>query len=795
MDRNQIRLGVESIRAAWQWKLSRCLCYALLAFLSVKFLAWVVLPIPLFATPYSYVLLSKEKKLLAARIAIDEQWRFPCCIPIPRKYKQALLAFEDRRFYWHPGIDPIAIARAFLLNIRRGRIVSGGSTLTMQMVRLWQRNPKRTFLAKLLEMCLSLLVELRFSKEEIMQLYMTHAPFGGNIVGLETAAWRYFRRSPETLSWAESALLAVLPNSPALIHPGRNRVTLRKKRNRLLRVLQERGILGKTDLQLALVEPLPEKPVPLPRLAPHLLDTLILQGNASENKQLSRFTSTTKFYLQQKVDGIVNRHGERLAAQRIGNAAALVVNNRSGEILAYIGNRRAGSSGASGLAVDLIHRPRSTGSILKPFLFAAMLKDGEILSETLVPDVPVRYRGFKPNNYDRKFRGAIPAKLALARSLNIPAVHMLHQYGVQRFYAVLQSSGMTSLFRSYDEYGLSLVLGGAEGLLFDITQMYANLAAEAKGRKRMHLHWLAGQSRTKIIEKSFGTAAAYLTLDALLEVTRPNLDHFWRNFRSSKKIAWKTGTSYGLRDAWAIGVTPKYTVGVWAGNANGEGVAGLSGVSSAAPILFDIFRILDDSSWFATPWKQLTEFQVCKDNGLLPSAPCELQRVLAPLGVSFTRQSTQHKLLHLDKERKWQVHADCENTTNMRHETWFVLPPVQAFYYKKFHPEYKSPPPFRPDCRRETTQPITLIYPTATSKILIPRNLKGELDAAVLQAVHVIPDTEIFWHLNDTYVGKTKTFHQISIQPKAGTYKLTLVDEHGNRLERSFEVLDIERKN
>ena len=177
------------------------------------------LPKPLFSTPYSYILLSQEKRLLAAKIARDQQWRFPCCSKTPAKYKQALLAFEDRRFYWHPGVDPVAIARALLSNIRKGRIVSGGSTLTMQTIRLWQRNPKRTLLQKLLEILLSFLLELRYGKEEIIQLYTTHAPFGGNIVGLETAAWRYFNRSPENLSWAESALLAVLPNSPAMIHP------------------------------------------------------------------------------------------------------------------------------------------------------------------------------------------------------------------------------------------------------------------------------------------------------------------------------------------------------------------------------------------------------------------------------------------------------------------------------------------------------------------------------------------------------------------------------------------------
>ena len=430
------------------------------------------LPDPLFDAPLSSILEARDGSLLGARIASDGQWRFPGRDTLPEKYAAAAIAFEDKRFRWHPGVDPLALARAAWTNLRAGKVVSGGSTITMQVIRMARGSPPRTYREKLVEAALALRLELGTGKDEVLALYAANAPFGGNVVGLEAAAWRYFGRGPADLSWAEAAMLAIIPNNPGAVHLGRNRAALLDKRNRLLRRLKEEGRIGGTELELALLEPLPEAPRPLPQGAPHLLQTLTSEDGGAGR----RYGSALDPSLQRLVEDIVARQSRSLASLRIRHLAALVIDNRSFEVLAYVGNSRWAVGEGTGHAIDLIHRPRSTGSILKPLLFARMLDAGEILPETLVPDIPSHFAGYAPENYDREFRGAVPARAALARSLNVPAVWMLRRHGVDRFYDFLRAMGMTTLHRPPGDYGLTLVLGGAEGTLWDIASMYARLA-------------------------------------------------------------------------------------------------------------------------------------------------------------------------------------------------------------------------------------------------------------------------------------------------------------------------------
>ncbi len=756
---------------------------------------WRCLPDPLFTDPVSSILVSREGDLLGAQIATDEQWRFPPLAKVPEKFKRALVIYEDKRFYFHPGIDLLALARALYLNVSHRRIVSGGSTISMQVIRLARKNPERTYLEKLIEMILALRLELRHTKEEILALYVNHAPFGGNVVGLEAAAWRYFGRGPDKLSWAEACMLAVLPNSPALIHPGRNRVQLEKKREQLLKQLHEAGALSDLELKLALLEPLPEEPRPLPREAPHLLETLL----AEHRDGFRRFESTLSKPLQIATQEIVARHSRALRLKGINNAAALVIDNRTFEVLAYVGNSEWSLTEETGYAVDIIRRPRSTGSILKPLLFAVMVQSGELLPRTLVPDLPTQYAGYMPENYDHTYRGAVPARVALARSLNVPAVRMLKRHGIDRFYDFLQHMGMTTLRRSPEEYGLTLVLGGAEGTLWDLGAMYANLAYIAK---RAFAGPTATYRQPKILVRDraatdrlveISPAAAWLTLDALVEVTRPGAEGYWKNFSSSQKIAWKTGTSYGLRDGWAIGSTAKYTVGVWAGNASGEGRPELTGVGAAAPILFDIFDRLDPADWFAMPRRQMKQVEVCKDDGYLASGGCETAEQWVPRESHFDRVSPYHRLVHLDRTGAWRVHGRCESVANMRHRSWFVLPPGQEFYYRRYHADYRPLPAYRKDCRGladdDAKGPIAFLYPNVGTRLYIPIDLAEKRGRTVFEAVHRDPDATLFWHLDDRYIGATKTFHERAIDIGPGIHYVTVVDQRGNRLARRFEVL------
>ncbi|MDD5393197.1 MAG: penicillin-binding protein 1C [Thiothrix sp.] len=766
--------------------------------LLVAFVGWwyfYSLPTTLFATTHSHLLLDRNGRLLSAHIAADGQWRFPELESVPDKFATALIQFEDKRFQQHSGVDFLALARATYDNLREQRIVSGASTLSMQVIRLSRGNPPRTLTEKGVELLRAWRLESRYSKDEILKRYASHAPFGGNVVGLEAAAWRYFARSPEQLSWAESAMLAVLPNNPALIHPGRNRERLLAKRNRLLNQLFTQNVLSKLEYELAVAEPLPEAPHLLPRLVPHLLDTL-----AAQHPDGQRFRTTLDANLQQQLNTLAQRSGEQLALEGVQNLAILVLDNRTFEVMAYVGNRPDMAYNVEqGHAIDMIQRPRSTGSTLKPLLFADMIEQGLILPDSLVADVPVNYSGFSPQNYNRHYHGAVSAREALARSLNIPMVNLLSVRGVEPFLMQLRQLGFSHLTRSARDYGLSLILGGAEASLWDLSVAYANLANRAaQDQQHQQTFWqqgrmlLADNANTQQIA-TLSTASAWLTIDSLLEVARPGDDGYWEKFSSSRKVAWKTGTSYGQRDAWAIGTTPDYTVGVWVGNAAGEGRAGLTGTQSAAPILFNTFSLLPSNrGWFQRPDWQMSKVEVCRDDGYLSNGACETKTVYMPLSSHFARITPYHQRIHLDASGQWRVTSDCEAVANMQTRNWFVLPPDQADYYQQFHADYLPLPPWRADCQSDIDSQqdaLTLVYPQDHTQIYLPRELDGKLGQTIFRAVPSRPETLLYWHLDNQFIGTTQTFHQQAVQPAAGKHRLTVVDEAGNRVEREFEVL------
>jgi len=330
------------------------------------------------------VLLDRQGALLGATVATDGQWRFPGNDRIPEKFATCLLQFEDRHFYEHWGVRPQSLVRALRQNAAAGHTVSGGSTITMQVARMSRGEKQRSYAAKLIEALLALRIETRCSKSEILSLYTDNAPFGGNVVGLEAAAWRWFGRSPEQLTWAESATLAVLPNAPSAIYPGKGQTALLAKRDRVLGRLLEIGTIDSMEWTLARQEPLPGKPLPLPQLAPHLLTTLMAQGNTGQ-----RVRTTLDGELQRRAAENCDRYSARLVANEVHNAAALIIDVPTGEVRAYIGNLGTASADHAP-KVDIVRAQRSTGSLLKPFLYADMLQSGELLPDMLIADVPTQ---------------------------------------------------------------------------------------------------------------------------------------------------------------------------------------------------------------------------------------------------------------------------------------------------------------------------------------------------------------------------------------------------------------------
>ena len=546
--------------------------------ISVLLAGWLCcLPRDLFkGISYATVVTDRGGELLGARIADDQQWRFPPCDTVPFRCATAIVQFEDRHFYRHPGVDPGALVRAAVSNLRAGHVVSGGSTITMQVIRLSRRR-ERTFWQKVVEAVQATRLELRYPKKRILALYASHAPFGGNVVGLEAAAWRYFGRPADQLSWAESATLAILPNTPSSIHPGKGRDKLLEKRNRLLEKLHKRGYIDAGTLEDALEEPLPDAPYPLPSLARHWVEA---------QPRGERTRSCIDIHLQRQAEAVADRWSDELDRGGIADLAAVILDIRTGETVAYIGNTSP-LRARTGSDVDIARAPRSTGSILKPFLYCAALQEGVILPRTLLADTPVNLNGFTPENFDRQFHGAVPAAEALARSLNVPAVHLLRRYGAPRFLDILREAGLSTLNRDASDYGLSLILGGGEGALLDITRAYAGMVRRYEGL----------ETDSPFRDRT----ALWYTFEALKEVNRPD-EIDWKLIRSVRKAAWKTGTSYGSRDAWAVGVTPDYAVGVWCGNADGHGVAGMTGAKTAGPVLFELLGLLPASAeWFDEP--------------------------------------------------------------------------------------------------------------------------------------------------------------------------------------------------
>lgn len=693
------------------------------------FLAWwCCLPRNLFpGVSYCTVVESAEGELLGARIAADGQWRFPPAdtAAVPARYATALVQFEDRAFWWHPGVNPLALLRAARDNARSGHVVSGGSTLSMQVIRL-SRQKERTLWQKAIEAVQATRLELRYSKHEILALYAAHAPYGGNVVGLEAAAWRYFGRPAAELSWAEAATLAVLPNAPSTLHLSRGRESLLEKRNRLLKRLLEHRDIGLETYEAALEEPLPEAPLPLPQLAPHYV---------AHCPDGVRTRTPLRYSLQKAVREVTDRRSNDLAKEDVADLAALVVDNASGDVIAYVGNASADRE-RPGAQVDIAAAPRSTGSILKPFLYEAALEEGIILPRTLLPDIPVNLGGFAPQNFDRQFYGAVPAAEALARSLNVPAVFLLRQFGVAKFHILQQEAGLTTLTADAGHYGLSLILGGGEGRLDEITRAYSHFCQTP-------------------------SLSVWYTLEALKEVNRPDeLD--WRLIRSVRKAAWKTGTSYGFRDAWAVGMTPRYTIGVWAGNADGHGVPGLTGARTAGPVLFDILNLLPaDDSWFPNPGggDDAVWAQVCPLSGMLAGPDCpESETILIPAAGLESEACPYHR------------------------DGDFVLPPAMEWFYKPHHPEYIG-------ARKSNTErAVEFIYPASGTTLSLPRQLDGTVEGVVFRAAHHRPDATLWWHLDQTYVGETRFLHQLRLAPEPGPHTLTVVDQQGNTASIRFEV-------
>lgn len=665
-----------------------------------------------------------------------------------------------------------------------------------------QHNNKRSLWNKIKESILAVRLQCSYRKKTVLALYASNAPFGSNVVGLDAASWRYYGRSAAKLSWGEMAALAVLPNAPSLVHPGKNRDLLLKKRNGLLDKLLEAGKIDKSTCELSKLESLPGAPLALPQDAPHLLQKFKKENSKGEG--LTKIVTTLNGDLQRNVSTIVQQHQQVLKGNGINNACALVLDVETGNVLAYVGNIRDRANKEMESDVDVIAAQRSPGSALKPILYAAMLSDGLILPNSIVADIPVQIGNYAPKNFDLGYDGAVPASKALARSLNIPAVKLLQQYKYQRFYETLQQCGITTLNRTADTYGLSLILGGCEVTMWDLAGVYASMARAVNHQQKNHGIMDANDFHAPVyknistVEKAatknipLDATSIWFTFQAMKEVMRPGEEGLWQQFTSSQTIAWKTGTSFGFRDGWAIGVTPKNVVAVWVGNTDGEGRPGLIGVQTAAPIMFDIFRLLPETKFFPKPVFNYSYVPVCRQSGYRANIDCpDVDTLFMPPNGERVPLCQYHKIINLDATGKFRVTQQCESPTMMQHKSWFILSPAMEYYYKQKNADYKLLPPFKTGCEfAETSKAIEIIYPQPDAKIYVPLEVNGERGKTIFTAAHRRASAKIFWSLDDNFVTTTQNFHQVALNPSPGVHIITLVDEDGVSVSRRFTVLE-----
>ena len=743
------------------------------------------LPRPLFAPDYSTLILDRDGQLLRAFLNDGQQWCFPpdTSLAVPARLRTAVLHFEDRYFDQHPGVNPFSLGRALYQNIAAGEIKSGASTITMQVARLMRPGP-RTYINKAFETFLALKIELYYTKDEILRLYLDHAPYGGNIVGYQAATRKYFRKQPDQLTWSEAATLAVLPNAPGIVSPTVDPQRLVQKRDRLLNSLQQAGYFDAETLHLARTEPIPTHAFPYPVWAPHLSRSL------KRSRQGHRIRTTIDVHLQQELEALVGRHLGYLDHEGIGNGAALLVETGSGRVRAYVGSGDFFDHEHQG-QVDGVRAPRSSGSLLKPFLYALSMDDGLILPQTLIEDVPIFYHGFSPRNADERYNGLVRAEKALVRSLNVPAVQLLRRYGVFNFYCFLRDAGISTLMRSADDYGLPLILGGAEVTLWDMARLFRGLA---HGGRIEPLRCLQEQTEPTEPTPLISPGAAYLVLEALRNVQRPGVEYYWHQYQDQWPLAWKTGTSYGQRDAWAVGVSPTWTIAVWIGNFSGEGNAALSGAQAAGPLLFDIFNRVPktlDQVWFARPAADLTTATLCLDSGhpVNPHCPHSTQALMPRHGRPVNR-CPYHRSIVLNSAGTHQVCSLCWMPGDHRRVRQTVYPAGVAQYLRERGQVLHDPPPHKADCPVQSeARPLQVLYPTPDARLQAGRDFDGKRQKIVLRAAHTDRERALFWYVNRRFLGRTVNQHRLAVSLEPGPHALEVVDAHGFRDRTRFYVV------
>ncbi|HUM48257.1 MAG TPA: penicillin-binding protein 1C, partial [Chitinophagales bacterium] len=733
--------------------------------------------------PYSQIITASDGSVLHAFLSSDEKWRMKTELnEITPTLKKAIIYKEDKYFYFHPGVNPVAILRAMVNNLLQSKKTSGASTITMQVARML--DPKaRTYLNKLTEIFRAFQLELYYSKDEILQLYLNLVPYGSNIEGVKSASLIYFQQSPDYMSLAQTVALTIIPNRPSSLVIGKDNALIVQERNKWLYRFAADEIFPQEEIEDALLEPLDDTRHNVPRLAPHLSLRLV-----KSHRTDAIIHSNIDKMKQEKAENIAFNYIQRIHYMGITNCAVLVISNQHNRVEVYCGAADFYNAEDHG-QVDGVRAIRSPGSTLKPFLYALGFDKGMITPKSVIADVPVNFRGYMPENYDKKFRGNITVEAALANSLNVPAVKMLDQLGVNNFVSQMKLAGFNQVAADENKLGLSAVLGGCGVKLEELTNLYSTLANEGIFRK---LVWTK-EENPKDSFQLLSPGAAFMTTEILTQHLRPDLPNNYESSMHLPKVAWKTGTSYGRRDAWSIGYNKEYTIGVWVGNFSGNGIPELTGADIATPLLFELFNTLaynSSNEWFHMP-KQLDFRYVCEASGMAPNDFCadQVMDYFIP-GVSTTEKCNHLKEVFVSADESISYCRNCLPENGYKKNLYPNLKPELVSFYEFQNMPYEKVPPHNPSCSRIYTENApSITAPTDGLEYLLEKEEKQQLMLSCNADNEV---KTVYWYINNRFFKTAGVHDKVFFTPEAGSIKISCTDDKGRNDDVMIEVKYLE---
>lgn len=762
-------------RAKWLRRLRRIGIGILILIASFFLLNWIF-PLP-DRIEYSTLITDNRGNVIHAYLTRDQKWRMRTELDeISPLLRKTIIAKEDKYFYSHPGVNALAVGRAFFKNIFRMKRTSGASTITMQVARALEPG-RRNVWSKMRESFRALQLEMKYSKDEILQMYLNLVPYGGNIEGVKAASLLYFGKNPDHLSLAEITALSIIPNRPSSLVIGKHNGYIVQERNRWLHKFSADKVFSEKEIEDALDEPLIATRGTVPRYLPHL-------SNRLRKSSGPLIATTIDLQTQLKTEKIVEDYVRMQRLKNIRNAAVVIIDNKTHRVISYVGSSEFADTTDAG-QVNGAASVRQPGSTLKPLLYGVCFDEGLLTPKSVLTDVPVNYQGYAPENYDQKFNGYVSVEYALEHSLNIPAVKSLQLLGKEKLIQQLANCNFKQIQKDRQKLGLSMILGGCGTTLEELTGLFSSFANNGKYYAPVYRQ----DDTVRVGRQVLSPAACYMINEILSKVNRPDFPLNWTATERMPKIAWKTGTSYGRRDAWSIGYNKTYTVGVWLGNFSGVGVTELSGANTATPLLFKIFNTIDydsDEEWFSQP-DDIAIRKVCSETGLPPSDHCTsiTTDYFIPL-ISTTKPCANIEEIMISADEKISYCKSCAPEAGYKKKWFKLVEPEMQTWFAENRIAYQRIPPHNPDCELIFKGSAPIIQsPTNGSEYLISKKNPEPLQLVCKTANDV---SKVYWYINNKFYKSSAANEKQFFAPTEGPVKISCTDDKGRNRNISITV-------